>query len=55
MKKKYIKPDFTVRTISFRKIIMASGPKANSVTAPGISRSGNTRGFYDDDEYDEDF
>jgi len=55
MKKKYIKPDFTIRTISLRRIIMTSKPKANSVTAPGISTSSNTRGFYDDDEYDEDF
>ena len=57
MKKNYIKPDFTVRTISFRRLLVGSGPKATSVHAPGISNSSNSRGFYeeDDEEEPEDF
>ena len=53
MKKNYKKPDFTVRTISFRKLLVGSGPKATSVHAPGISNSSNSRGFYEEDEEEE--
>ena len=55
MKKNYIKPDFTVRTISFRRIIMTSGggPTATSVHTPGISYSSYSRGYYDEEESDD--